>query len=261
MLVKRYQDSIARVLGMHVTKETASLICKRISRLEITLNSLSYIENGPAILSVKDLWSIAMLSKGISERWNWVLYFSRLFMTESIDAKSKTLLVDDAAFFARFGSVVDTDDYRTTIANYVGFKAMVTFSPFLPSKYQYLYPFLHGYKTVGSDPKLVACGVLLENVYRYGVGIAMKLAPNREFADVYRIPYDEQFGALFNETRSVLKNFVLSRHSWFTHEDINRALKKLDNMTLVFGAQDDFIKYEGYRQTPALPVGSEENAL
>ncbi|KAK8761293.1 hypothetical protein V5799_027441 [Amblyomma americanum] len=256
---KHYQEMIVRALTMYRNSTVGAIAGSHISRLEVALENLTYLENVGTDYAIKDLWSIDMLSK--SDHWDWLRYMQLLFNTERAITGSTFMFVEDPPFFARLSTVFDAEDYATAVANYVGFKAMVTFSPFLPSDYRFLYEFAHGHEISHVDPQLVACSLLLEKMYRYGVGIAAKLTLGKEFANVYRTHHDEQFAALFNETRTVIRDLLQSGRSWFSNEDVKPAQRKLDGMKIVFGTQHNFIQYEGYRQTPALALDSKNSVL
>ncbi|KAH7956465.1 hypothetical protein HPB52_009979 [Rhipicephalus sanguineus] len=152
-------------------------------------------------------------------------------------------------------------NYETVVANYVGFKTLVTFSPLMPPDYRLLYEFRLGSNINHFDLQLAACGTLLESMYRYGVGIAAKLTSNREFANVYRTHHDDQFAELFNEIRSTIRDMLQSERSWFSHEDVTIAQRKLDDITFVYGTQDNFVQYEDYRQTPSLVLNTNKSVL
>ncbi|KAH7959944.1 hypothetical protein HPB49_015301 [Dermacentor silvarum] len=124
-----------------------------------------------------------------------------------------------------------------------------------------LYEFGLGSDIDHFDTQLAACSVLLEKMYRYGVGIAAKLTSNREFANVYRTHHDDQLAALFNKMRVTIRDMLQSRRSWFSQDDIATAQRKLENMTFVFGTQDNFVQYEDYRRTPTLALKSNESVL
>ncbi|XP_049520526.1 neprilysin-2 [Dermacentor silvarum] len=162
---------------------------------------------------------------------------------------------------AILSSIFKTPDYETAVANYVGLKALITLSPFMPPDYRTLYEFGLGSDIDHFDTQLAACSVLLEKMYRYGVGIAAKLTSNREFANVYRTHHDDQLAALFNKMRVTIRDMLQSRRSWFSQDDIATAQRKLENMTFVFGTQDNFVQYEDYRRTPTLALKSNESVL
>ncbi|KAL1485403.1 hypothetical protein MTO96_010125 [Rhipicephalus appendiculatus] len=253
---KRYLETIVRALSLYRNVTVGQIAGKQISRIEIALENLtSMTEYYP----VKDLWSIDMLPK--SDRWDWLSYMRLLFKTETRVIGTTFVYVEDPSFFSRVSAIFDMDNYETAIANYVGFKAMVAFSPFLPSDYRLLYEFSHGYNIQHIDAQLAACTFLLEKMYRYGIGVAAKLTSSKEFASVYRTHNDDQFSALFNETRTVVRDLLQSGRSWFAREDIKTVQRKLDAMTLVFGTQANFVQYEGYRQTPALALDSKSSVL
>ncbi|XP_077508027.1 neprilysin-2-like [Amblyomma americanum] len=256
---KHYQYMITRALTVYRNSTIATVASNHISTLEVTLENLTYLENVRAEYAIKDLWSIGMLPK--SDHWDWLRYFQLLFKTEEEITAATFMFVEDPAFFSKLGSVFNAEDYATAVANYVGFKAMVTLSPFLPSDYRFLYKFGHGYEIGQVDPQLLACSLLLEKMYRYGVGIAAKLTLGKDFANVYRTHRDEQFDTLFNETLTVINDLLQSGRSWFTQDDVKPAQRKVKGMKIVFGTQDSFIQYERYRQTPTLSLDSKNSVL
>ncbi|KAH7959468.1 hypothetical protein HPB49_011338 [Dermacentor silvarum] len=256
---KLYLETIVQALSLYRNGTMGEMAGKEISRLEIALENLTSVDTMPAEYAVKDLWSIDMLPK--NDNWDWLRYMRLLFKTETRVIGTTFMYVEDPSFFSRVNTIFDMDDYKTAIANYVGFKAMVTFSPFMPSDYRLLYEFSHGYDTRRIDAQLATCSFLLEKMYRYGVGVAAKLTSSKEFASVYRTHNDDQFAALFNDTRTVVRDLLQSGRSWFSREDLKTAQRKLDAMTLVFGTQANFVQYEGYRQTPALALESKNSVL
>ncbi|KAH6933362.1 hypothetical protein HPB50_014392 [Hyalomma asiaticum] len=249
---KRYLEIIVRALSLYRNGTMGEIAGKQISRLEVVLENLTSMDTMISEYPVKDLWSIDMLPR--SDHWDWLRYMRLLFKTETRVIGTTFMYVEDPSFFSRVSTVFDMDNYQTAIANYVGFKAMVTFSPFLPSDYRLLYEFSHGHNIQPVDAQLATCSFLLEKMYRYGVGVAAKLTSSKEFASVYRTHNDDQFAALFNETRTVVRDLLQSGRSWFSREDVRTVQRKLDAMALVFGTQANFVQYEGYRQTPALAL-------
>ncbi|KAH8038860.1 hypothetical protein HPB51_003453 [Rhipicephalus microplus] len=256
---KRYLETIMRAVSLYRNVTIGEIAGKQISRIEIALDNLTSMDTMTVDYSVKDLWSIDMLPK--SDRWDWLSYMRMLLKTEMRVIGTTFIYVEDPSFFSHVSAIFDMDDYQTVVANYVGFKAMVTFSPFLPSDYRLLYEFSHGYNIQHVDAQLAACSFLLEKMYRYGIGIAAKLTSSKEFASVYRTHNDDQFSEFFNETRTIVHDLLQSGRSWFSREDIKTVQRKLDSMTLVFGTQANFVQYEGYRQTPALALDSKSSVL
>nr|XP_050028488.1 neprilysin-1-like [Dermacentor andersoni] len=196
-----------------------------------------------------------------SEWWDWLKYMTLLFDMEPSAMRSTLTIVEDPVFFSHFTSMRNFVDYRTAIANYVGFKAMVTLAPLMPPGYAVLYDLGYGYDIPRVEPPLLPCTLLLEKMYRYGIGIAAKLTLSREFANVYRRHRDGQLKELFNKTRLVFRQMLGSGQSWFSPRDLNQALRKLDAMAIAFGTQGNFVQYENYRHTPPLPLESNDTLL
>ncbi|KAK8783966.1 hypothetical protein V5799_009666 [Amblyomma americanum] len=255
----RYKDTIARAVKMYGKAFMGAGVAKQISLLEMTLEKLNYLGSTPGEFTVKRFSSIRQLPK--SEHWEWLRYMQLLFADDGSIANSAIAILEDPVFFSRFQSVFSIPDYQSIIANYVGFKAMVMLSPLMPSDYMFLYDFVHEYSFPNVDRQVAVCTILLEKLYRYGVGIAAKLTLSREFANQYRRHRDDQFVSLFNETRSVLEELLVSGRSWFAAIDVKQARRRLDTMKMTFGACDNFVQYERYRQTPALALGSNDTVL
>ncbi|KAH9368250.1 hypothetical protein HPB48_011572 [Haemaphysalis longicornis] len=250
-----YEGIIARAMRLHCNNSTAVRNAKQIFRLEGMLERLSYVDTSMmAKFAIKQMSHIQALIT--NEHWDWVRYFFFLFGNNTITG-STMVFIEDPAFFARFSLLFDDRDYGTAIANYVGFKTMVTFSAFLPGDYRFLNELDPGYDIMLADSKivdskLVTCTLLVEKMFRYGVGIAAKLSLSKEFATTYLTHYEEQLAAIFGEARRVVKGLLRSRLSWFSEQDADQAMRKLDRMTLVLGTEDNFAQYEIYRQTPPL---------
>ncbi|KAH7960908.1 hypothetical protein HPB49_024743 [Dermacentor silvarum] len=196
-----------------------------------------------------------------SDWWDWLKYMTLLFDSERSAMRSTLAIVEDPVYFSQFTSIYHFEDYRTAIANYVGFKAMVTLAPLLPSGYALLYELGFGYDIPKLEPQLRACTMLLEKMYRYGIGIAAKLTLSREFANVYRRHRDVQLKELFNSTRLVFRQMLGSGQSWFSATDLEQALRKLNAMAITFGTEENFVQYETYRKTPPLPLESNDTLL
>ncbi|XP_037515213.1 uncharacterized protein LOC119391617 [Rhipicephalus sanguineus] len=238
---------------------TGALVSRQISKLEMTLKNLTYLDDVRPETLVKGVTAIRMLPK--SDRWDWLKYMALLFHAEQNVIGSTVAVVEDPVFFSQFSSIFDIENYRTAIANYVGFKAMVTVAPLMPPGYAELYELGYGYEILKLEPQLLACTLLLEHMYRYGVGIAAKLTLSQEFASVYRRHLDAQLQDLFNETRVVFRQMLGFGQSWFSASDLEQVLRKLDRLSIVFGTQDNFVQYEEYRQTPPLPRGPNDTLL
>ncbi|KAH6932085.1 hypothetical protein HPB50_002840 [Hyalomma asiaticum] len=131
----------------------------------------------------------------------------------------------------------------------------------MPRACHFLYTLDRDPNTAPIDARVAACTGRLEKVFRYGVGIAAKLTPSGEFADVYRRDRDEQLATLFRDARVVVKELLQSRRSWFSQRDGQRAVMKLDGMTFAFGARHNFRQYEAYRKTPDLNTGPNASVL
>ncbi|KAL1467130.1 hypothetical protein MTO96_026288 [Rhipicephalus appendiculatus] len=257
--MKRYEDIIFGAITRYSNPFTGALVSRQISKLEMILQNFTYLDSVQPEKLVKGVTTMHMLPK--SDRWDWLKYMALLFHAEPHDMRSTPTIVDDPVFFSQFSSIFDMENYRTAIANYVGFKAMVTLAPLMSPGYAELYELGYGYDIPKLEPQLLACTLLLEKIYRYGVGIAAKLTLSQEFANIYRRHRDAQLQDLFNETRAVLRPMLLFNQSWFSTSDIEQVLRKLDRLSIVFGTQDNFLQYEKYRKTPPLPRGPNETLL
>ncbi|XP_077536122.1 phosphate-regulating neutral endopeptidase PHEX-like [Haemaphysalis longicornis] len=256
---KRYEDMLARAFGLYTNETAAVAVAKQVSRLEETLEDLSFLDGVDAESVVKDIKPIGMMPR--SDGWSWLRYMRHLLNSDPRIIESTFVFVESPAFFSAFSSAFNVENYTTAIANYVGLKALITLSPFLPAQHTFLYEFSYAYDVTDVDPQVVACSSLVEKLYPYGVGIAAKLTLNREFANVHRTHYDAQLSALFNETRVVVRDLLQTGRSWFSNLDVKRAQRKLDNMTLAFGTTHNFVQYETYRKTPAQPLRSDTSVL
>ncbi|KAH9368235.1 hypothetical protein HPB48_011555 [Haemaphysalis longicornis] len=148
-----YESVIARAMRLHCNNRTAVRNAKQIFRLEGMLESLSYVNTSMmAEFAIKQMTRIQALIT--NAHWDWVRYFLFLFGNKTITG-STMVFIEDPAFFARFPLLFDDRDYGTTIANYVGFKTMVTLSAFLPSDYRFLNELDPGYDIMLADSKIV----------------------------------------------------------------------------------------------------------
>ncbi|KAK8784050.1 hypothetical protein V5799_009588 [Amblyomma americanum] len=251
--MKQYEEIVVRALSTYRKSPFISQLAHEILMLEEALENASNFQTSSEDFAVKRFSTVKAL-RG-NKRWDWRRYFRVLLEAKDAVADSVLVFVEDPVFFAAFASLF----YRhrpTAIANYVGFKAIVTLWPYMPQTFEFLGNLTTYAYSAHVDKRLVACTAILEKMYRYGVGIAAKLTISREFANVYRKQRDEQFATLFEETRSILKRLLQSGASWFDSKDIRRAQRKLENMTLAFGTEHDFIDYERYRKTESLFVAS-----
>ncbi|KAL3252492.1 hypothetical protein MRX96_054888 [Rhipicephalus microplus] len=256
---KRYEGIIVHALSISGNKSVGIIAGRQIAKLEESLHSLVYLGSKHVQYVSNDLWSVDALPK--STHWDWLRYMKLLFKTETLVNASTVVFLEDPLFFTRMSSIFKMQNYKTAVANYVGLKALVTLSPLMPSEYRLLYEFTLGSNINHFDSQLAACGTLLESMYRYGVGIAAKLTSNGEYANVYRTHLDDQFAAFFDDIRSTLRDMLQSGRSWFSHDDVNTAQRKLLDTTFVYGTQDNFVQYESYRRTPTLPLNAKKSVL
>ncbi|KAH8039075.1 hypothetical protein HPB51_005014 [Rhipicephalus microplus] len=257
--VQRYEDIIFGAITHYSNPLTGALVSRQISKLEMKLRNLTYLDSVRPQKMLEGVTSIHMLPK--SDQWDWLKYMSLLFHTERNTMRISLSIVEDPVFFSQFSSIFDIENYHTAIANYVGFKAMVTLAPLMTPEYSELYELGHDYDIPMLEPQLLACTLLLEKVYRYGVGIAAKLTLSQEFTNVYRRHRDAQLQDLFNDTRAVIRPMLVFGQSWFSNSNLEQILKTLDSLSFVFGTQDNFVQYEKYRQTPPLPQGPNDTVL
>ncbi|KAL1468097.1 hypothetical protein MTO96_041704 [Rhipicephalus appendiculatus] len=187
-----------------------------------------------------------------SHHWQWLKYFELLF--NASDGIPTNVFVEDPEFFSSLPSVFEPEDRVTTIANYVGLKVLLTLWPFMPTAFHFLYVLNQDRNIAPIDARIAACSAMLEKLYRYGVGIAAKLAASGEFADVYRRLRDEQLAVLFRDAQGIVRKLLQSGSSWFGQRDVDLAVRKLDSMTFSFGTQQNFEQYEEYRKTPDLTM-------
>ncbi|KAH7960569.1 hypothetical protein HPB49_021205 [Dermacentor silvarum] len=256
---KYYEENIARVLYTYRNSSDAYKAARQIYGLEMALQELSYIDSSRTDSEVRTMTTIAALPN--CDSWNWLRYFKRLFKTSDRTTPSTHVFVDDPAFFTKFTSIFNQEDRATTVANYVGLKVLLTLWPFMPTAFHFAYKLTQDQNMAPLDARLSACSAMLERMYRYGVGIAAKLTASGEFADVYRRDRDEQLAALFDETRTVVKELLETGRSWFGPSDLERAVKTLNSMTFNFGTQHNFQQYEEYRKTPRLSLTSNASGL
>ncbi|KAL1442996.1 hypothetical protein MTO96_046146 [Rhipicephalus appendiculatus] len=134
------------------------------------------------------------------------------------------------------------ENYRTAIANYVGFKAMVALAPLMSPGYTELYKLDYSYDIPKSESQLLTSTLLLE-----------KKLPRRQ--------RNAQLQDLFNETSAVTRQMLVFRQSWLAKSDLEQVLRTLDILSVDFGAEDNFVQYEKYRKTPPLPRTPNETLL
>ncbi|XP_065287781.1 neprilysin-1-like [Dermacentor albipictus] len=256
---KYYEQSLARVLNTYRNSSDANKAARQIYWLQMALKKLSYVDSSHRDLDVRTMTSIGALRN--CDSWHWLRYFKRLFNTSDSIVPSTHVFLEDPAFFRKFTSIFDLEDSGTTVANYVGLKVLLTLWPFMPTAFHFAYKLTQDPNMVPLDARISACSATVEKMYRYGVGIAVKLAASGEFADVYRRDRDEQFAALFRDARMVLKELLETGRSWFGLADVQRAVNTLNSMTFAFGTQHNFQQYEDYRNTPDLSLRSTASGL
>ncbi|XP_064459293.1 neprilysin-1-like [Ornithodoros turicata] len=220
------------------TKNNASAIADGIVRLEKAIEAFAAQETPSKVLSLEQLFA--------SERWNWMKYFDVVFDGKYSMLNHTMIVVQDPVFFANLRHIF-RGRYDTSVINYIGYKAVAEFSPFLGDPF--LMRLSHGYRLPDLHERQVACMALLEKVYPYGLGIAAKLTLGKEFATTYRTHLDSQMQFFFSLSRKVIVQLVQSHKSWIDPVDTATAVRKLQAMQLHFGTQANLIEYELYRRT------------
>ncbi|XP_040078520.2 neprilysin-2-like [Ixodes scapularis] len=253
-----YTSLVHRALSLWSSGGLAARISKDILKLEKSLEDMMLFRKDQANFAPdKTVTTVGALPHQAS--WDWSVYFNKL-SGRNTTKKSTRIIVEDPVFFNNFGKLFD-NGFNTAIANYVGLRALILFSPILGDKYEFLTPLNYDNQVPQVNPRHFACNVLLEKLYKYGIGISAKLTLSKEFATIYRTHLDQQFASVFSTTQDVLSNLILTQQSWLTGEDAAIALRKIKNMTLVFGTQANFLQYERYRRTYPVDVEFKETLL
>ncbi|KAG0445630.1 hypothetical protein HPB47_013295 [Ixodes persulcatus] len=194
----------------------------------------------------------------LTSRWDWETYFRVLTTGNNTIVTNETeVALGDLMFLQNIGGVL-SDTWTTVIANYIGYKAVVELSSALGQGADYLQPLTHDYHITDLRELQVACMVLLEKLYHYGIGIAARLTLGKEFATTDRTHFNSQLGTLFQVTKTLLVHMVASHRSWIDPLDSGVASRKLNTMDFVFGAQYNLLEYELYRKTSTLFIDETE---
>ncbi|CAN7980540.1 unnamed protein product [Ixodes pacificus] len=175
--------------------------------------------------------------------WDWETYFRVLTKCNNTIVTNETeVALSDLIFLRNIGGVL-SDTWTTVIANYVGYKAVVELSSALGQDADYLQPLTHDYHITDFSELQVACMVLLEKLYHYGIGIAARLTLGKDFATTYRTHFNSQLGTIFRVTKALLVHVVVSLRSWIDPLNSSIASQKLNTMDFVFGAQYNLLDY------------------
>lgn len=246
-----YADFVARTLDLCSPGKTRS-VARKVVQLEKRLESFMLASEEELMMpprekptSLEDLF--------LSDNWDWTTYFNKLIVSANGTIGNHTrVTVNDPIFFRNLGHVM-RGTWDAVIANYIVFKTVVVLAPVLGEEGEYLLQFAHDDDVPDISSRKAACLVLLENLFKYGMGIATKLTLGKEFATTPRTHMDRQLTHLFNASRQLITQLVESGSSWVNALDHNTASRKLQAMRFEFGAQSNLVDYELYRQASVPP--------
>ncbi|CAN7985354.1 unnamed protein product, partial [Ixodes hexagonus] len=246
-----YVSLVHRALSLWSSEGLAARISEDICKLEKMLEGMALLRKDQASF-VPD--KIVTTVGGLPQlpNWNWMAYLNKLG-GRNATRKWTRIIVENPVFFTNLWRILN-NGLDTAIANYVGLRALILFSPVLGKEYEFLVPLNYDNQVPRTNPRHFACSVLLEKIYKYGIGISAKLTLSKEFATTYRTHFDKQFALLFHEAQDVVDNLIFTKQSWLSGKDIMTALRKIKNMTLVFGTQANFLQYERYHRAYPLDL-------
>lgn len=245
-----YAANLLRTIKHVTSQDVAEKVTEGIFRLEETLQSMIEKEkNASVVPPVKITTSFASLRS--HPKWDWSAYFRLLFGDENRMTTGTNIVIENPTFFDTYGSLFD-DSFFTSIANYVALKAITLFSPFMTEGIRPLMDLSHDFEVPSLSPRFVACHVLLEKLYKYGIAVAAKLTLSKDFPTTYRTSFDNQLQSIFGETRKLLTRLTRSKHSWLSNHSSRVTVGILESMTAVLGTQATLKDYEVYRKTHTL---------
>ncbi|XP_077536222.1 endothelin-converting enzyme 1-like [Haemaphysalis longicornis] len=241
-----YADFVARTLDLYSPGKTRSA-ARKIVQLEKRLESFMLASEEELMMpprekptSLEDLF--------LADNWDWTAYFNEVIVSANGNIGNHTrVTVNDPIFFRNLGHVM-RGTWDVVIANYIVFKTVVVLAPVLGEEAEFLLEFGHDDDVPDISVRKAACLVLLERLFKYGVGIVAKLTLGKEFATTPRNHMDRQLTHLFNASRHLITSLVESGNSWVNALDRKTASRKLQAMRFEFGAQSNLVDYELYRQ-------------
>ncbi|KAH7972633.1 hypothetical protein HPB52_014280 [Rhipicephalus sanguineus] len=229
----------------------------QIVALERELDSATLLTGGPHDTSPR-YNAVDLNDLPSSEAWNWTTYFDTLLAgsNDSID-DNVVISVSDALSIQDLWRVINSS-LNYIVVNYVKFRVLVELSPFLGREGEDLLTLMHDLEAYGLKHRQAACFATLENLYKYGLGIASKLTASREYATVQRSYLDKQMRQQFKTAKRTLKALLAANRSWIG-DAVKDATRKLNGMMFEFGARSDLVEYELYRDTRASTTSPNPN--
>lgn len=192
-----YAANLLRTIKHVTSQDVAEKVTEGIFRLEETLQSMIEKEkNASVVPPVKITTSFASLRS--HPKWDWSAYFRLLFGDENRITTGTNIVIENPTFFDTYGSLFD-DSFLTSIANYVALKAITLFSPFMTEGIRPLMDLSHDFEVPSLSPRFVACHVLLEKLYKYGIAVAAKLTLSKDFPTTYRTSFDNQLQSIYED--------------------------------------------------------------
>lgn len=246
-----YGNIVTKTLHLRTSRST-SFIEKRVLALEKALEE--------SLLASEERFTVAPRSALVTlnfssyTTWNWTAYFSDLTdNSHSAFSNTSMFFLGNPTYFRKMGHLLGST-WDTAIVNYIGYKAVIELSPFLGAIAEYLIPLTHDYSLSDIKERQEVCMVMVERLYKYGVGIAAKLTLGKEFAATYRTHFDSQLRTLFEITRGILVRLVGSRRSWISSLDTGTASLKLKSIDFSFGTESNLLEYETYRKSSNVKI-------
>ncbi|CAN8015972.1 unnamed protein product, partial [Ixodes persulcatus] len=167
-VLEQYRDLISSVL--RVFKGSDENVVNSVIHMEIQLVMAMELKWK---LKRKDVVKLSLSRLPCSKKWNWVV-FIRTILGDIIDVSNATeVIVRRPKFFTRLAAIFDNTT-RKTIVDYVGWRLLVAFSPFLPDAFRPLTSLtLRGSVNLfASPPRWYSCYEAVTRVMQYAVSAA-----------------------------------------------------------------------------------------
>ncbi|XP_064459315.1 phosphate-regulating neutral endopeptidase PHEX-like [Ornithodoros turicata] len=146
----------------------------------------------------------------------------------SSSGRGSSIHVLDKGYVTRMVDILRDVCAPKDIKNYLDFRTLVHYSPFL--NITPLIPLSYGEEVKDVPPKVQGCLRFVETIYKQGMRMLGTEALGGNFAQ-WRIPFEYQMSSLFEDVKRVLAKYALK---WFSPGTASVAVKKIQSMELTY---------------------------
>ncbi|CAN8005670.1 unnamed protein product, partial [Ixodes pacificus] len=159
---------------------------------------------------------------------------------------SDKVVVMNSAYIEKLSGIL-TSTALSTLLNYVGFRILVSLSPFLSKEAGFLVPLSYDDHIPGYSSRLQACVHQLERLYPYGTRKVARLSMGK--AVLEQVLYDHNLDSLVRNVKSAMIQTV-AHAPWLTQTEADIATRKIQNLEVDFiGAKEHMDTVAKYYDT------------